>query len=255
MRFLLTRKFLFLNDGAGGTSPPPPPPPPATGTFTQDQVNAMMAKHKREMQEQNKKLSDDLATALEKINLTEAERAGFEETLGNIKSQHLTEAQKLTQENEKWKKKYEKDMATAAEEGKSWKSRFETTVITNAILQGASQHKAIKDTQLVDLLSGRAKVVQDVDDAGKPTGGFTVKLPVKTTDPKTKEAVVIELPVAEAIGEMKKDEGYFNLFESDDKSGLGGSGNARTKSTGNGGFQKNMSKDNFFDWMDKERKR
>ena len=69
-------------------------------------------------------------------------------------------------------------------------------------------------------------MVEEVDDAGNGTGRYVAKLAVDVLDPKTKKMVTLELPIDEAIGEMRKDATNANLFLTDGKPGIGGTGSA-----------------------------
>lgn len=244
------RRFIYMNDAPVVPPVTPPVTPPAT-TFTQEQVNKFLAEEKRKDNAARTKLVEELETLRNGLQLSEQQKTDFEASLETLKSQHMTEAQKLAAENDKWKKKHATDTTALGDETKQWRGRFENMMITNAIVSGAVQHKGLRPEQFVDMLSSKAKVVADVDADGKPTGTFSAKLPVKTVDPKSKETVIVDLPIAEAIGKMKGDEGYFNLFEEEGKGGLGGGGNARKK-TGNSEFSKNMDKDEFGKWFANE---
>jgi len=64
---------------------------------------------------------------------------------------------------------------------------------------------------------------------GEPNGEFTPVVKFPDVDAKTKQAIVMEYTIDEAVKRMKELDEYSNLFEDTMKGGLGGS-----KNTGNG---------------------
>ena len=267
-RFILTQKlrktFTFYNDPPAvpptvppTVPPPPPPPPPAAGkTFTQDEVNRMMAEHKRTLQENNAALVTQLEELRKNTALTQQQKDELDTRIQVLSQQHLTEQQKLQLQLDQATKKAKTEAETLAQEAKTWKGAFEGTMIENAVLAGSSEHKAVNAGQLLDLLRGKAKVVQELDASGQPTGKFLVKLPVKVVNPKTKAAEILELDAVEAIGKMREDPSNGNLFMFDGKTGLGGTNHPNNTAAGDGtpDFSK-MTPSEFRAWRDKEMKK
>lgn len=226
-RFYFRKFRTFFNEppAVPPVSPPPPPPPPAGKTFTQDEVNRMLAENKRSLQEQNQQLAADLQKIRDTAKLTQEEKDSLDTRIATLTSQHQTETQKLQGELEATKKKYKTDTEALAAGEKRWRTNFDTLLINNAITVGAAKHQAADPTgrQLQMMLSSQAKVVEVVDDSGQPTGRYQALLPI-TVIGKDKKPVVMELPIEEAIGKMREDESNANLFLTDGKPGLGGTG-------------------------------
>lgn len=239
-RYFLLKAFkikttTFYDDGdppAVPPVPPPPPPPPPTKTFTQEQVNAMLAENKKGLQKQNQELVAQLEQLRENVNLTAAQKEELDLRIQTLSQQHLTEQQKIALELDTTKKKLKTETEALANEANQWKGAFQSVMVQNAVLAGASQHKAANAEQLLDLVGNKAKVVQELDAEGKPTGKFLVKLPVKQIDPKTKQPVVVELDAIEAIGKMREDPTNANLFLFDGKAGHGGSNHPNNPASG-----------------------
>lgn len=247
-RLILTQKlrktFTFYNDPpvVPPVSPPPPPPPPPpvpVKTFTQEQVNAMMADHKRTLQENNSQLVTQLEEMRSTMNLTQQQRDELDSRITALSQQHLTEQQKLQLALDNAVKKHKTDTDSLGNEVKTWKGAFENTMIENSVLAGSVEHKAVNAGQLLDLLRAKAKVVQELDASGQPTGKFLVKLPVKVVNTKTKATEVLELDAIEAIGKMREDPSNGNLFMFDGKTGLGGTNHpSNTATNGDPDFSK-----------------
>lgn len=251
IRFYLLKAFTYYNDG--GVSPPPPPPPaspppPPAATFTQEQVNKIMADNKRALQQQNADLVAQLETFRSKANLTQQEKDELDARISTLQQQHLTKEQQLSGELEKANKKYKTDTEVLTQQGQQWQGRFTSLLVTNAILEGSSKHQAASAKQLTAMIAPQVKVVEEVDEAGKPTGNFVPKLPVTVIDPKTKKPVVVELGVVEAIGKMREDPEFANLFLFDGKAGLGGSNQSGGGGSGSPGYNANMTPEQYRKW-------
>lgn len=233
-RFLLKTTTYYDDGDPVPVSPPPPPPPPPVKTFTQEQVDKLMAEHRKGLQTQNQELVKQLEEIRSVSTLTQQQKDELDARITTLSQQHLTEQQKAAAEFETFKKKVTKDLEATSSEAKQWKGQFESVMVQNAIAAGAVAHKAANSDQMLDLLSSKAKVLPEIDNEGKPTGKFVVKIPVKVVDPKTKQPVILELPAAEAIGKMREDASNANLFLFDGKAGLGGNNHPSGK-TGTGG--------------------
>lgn len=226
--------------------PPPPPPPPAKTTFTQEEVNAMMAENKKALQKQNAELVTQLETLKQGKGLSEQEKADLQARIDQLSTQHMTEQQKLQAQVAKLEKDGKAALESLTGESKKWQGEYQRLLVTQGILQGVAAHKAADPTgeQLISMLMPRAKVVEVLDDAGNATGVYQAVLPVTIFD-KTKKPVAVELPVAEAIGKMREDPKNANLFLTDGKPGFGGSNSAGGGGSGKPAFDPNMAPSDY----------
>lgn len=239
VRFPLRTHTYF--DDPPAVPPTPPPPPPAPRTFTQDEVNAMLANNKRELQKKNEELATQLETLKSSSTLTAQEKADLEARIDQLRNEHLSEAQKLQNAVAASEKKYKTDTENLGKERDTWKNQFQSSLIETAIRAGASKHVAASADQMLALYGHKAKVVELLDDAGKPTGKFEVRLLVKQEDAKTKQDVEVELPMVEAIGELRKRPENFNLFLTDGKPGAGLLNGNAEQGKGNVGWRPGMT--------------
>jgi hypothetical protein len=230
---VILKAFTYFNDPPPPTVPPPPPGPIVFTKEQQDHVNKLLAENKRGLQDQNKELVKQLEELRSNANLTQQQKDELDARITTLQQQHLTTEQQLQAELDKINKKYKSDTENLTGESKKWRGSYENLLIENAIMAGSSKHTAVSATQMMNQLGSRAKVVEEVDDTGKPTGKFVVKLPMKILDSKTKKMVDVELEMVEAIGKMKEDTENANLFLYDGKAGLGGSNGATGGSSGN----------------------
>lgn len=80
------------------------------------------------------------------------------------------------------------------------------------------------------------------------------KMPVEVTDPKTKAKAIIELPIVEAIGKLRENDEFANLFNTDSRSGLGQNNHNRNVGGTNGqmpDFAK-MTTEEYAEWRKKQ---
>jgi hypothetical protein len=240
-------------------SPPPPPPlPPPGRVFTQAEVDKMMADHRQTLQKTNAELTTRLEQLQNTANLTKAEKEELAQTLETLNNQHKTAAQQQAEAADKAKKKYEADLAATSQDRDKYKTGYHTLIVTNSITAGAVKNNAADKTgkQLQLMLLPQAKVVDELDGEGKPTGHLVAKIGITYLDDKTKKPVSVELPVEEAIAKMATMDEYANLFMVDGKPGVGGSSGAGAKTGTNGtpDFSK-MSALEYREWREKQKKK
>jgi hypothetical protein len=209
--------------------PPAVPPAPSGKTFTEEQVAKMMEEHRKGLQTKNAELIAQLEEAKKASNLTAEERDNLTARIDALGKEHLTKEQQQASEYEKLKKKYDTDVKVKTEEATTYKSMYENTLIEHALVAAASKHKAHSTEQMLRMFKTDAKVVPILDDTGKPTGGTKVVMPVKVTDPKTQQPITLELSVDEAIGKIREDDNFANMFIDTSMSGFDENGNPKRK--------------------------
>jgi hypothetical protein len=204
---------------------PPPATPPVTPpkSFTQEQVNELLAKEKRDWQGKLKTETEKLQQLQQQANLTSEEKTNLQKQIEDLQSQYLTKEQQAALLLEKKDKESKSKFDSLSSERDTYKTQFETTLINHGIVAAAAANGAVSAEQLQDLLQGRSRVAEVKDDDGK-SKGFVVMVKFTDTDPKTKQAVQVELPVEDAVKRMKElPERFGNLFKDTKTGGMGGS--------------------------------
>lgn len=189
----------FYGNGDGGNSPPPEPPK----TFTQDEVNSLLAEHKRGLQKQ----LDDLKKA--------GDPAALKGKIKELSDSLLTKEQLAKQEIEEAKAKYDAELQAASQAANSWKGMFEGTVKKSAIATAANKHNAFDAEQLELLIGPQTSVVEVTDKDGKGTGQYKTVTKIEI-DGKT-----FELPTVDAVGKLRDANRYPNQFRVQGQSGTG----------------------------------
>ncbi len=200
-----------------------PPPPPTPATFTQEQVDAIVAKEKREHQTKQQTLTTQLEELKKTEGLTKKQKDDLQKQIDDLQQQYLTKEQLAAQKLDAERAAEKKTLEELSQDRDGWRGRFESTTVENAIIKAASDNEVFSAEQIKDLLIGRAKVVEEKDEHGK-VKGFNVLIKTTILDKKTNLPVPVEIPVDEAIKQMKaQPEKYGNLFKSGVTGGVGGS--------------------------------
>jgi len=208
-------------------TPPVEPPPPAVPpkTFTQEDLNKILAKEKRTYEERNQKLINDLKTMQDSATMTVQEKEALELRIEDLQKATMTKEELALREQAKAKKTYEDNLKALEGEATSWKSRYTKETIARSILDEAVRSEAYAPAQLVELLGTKSKLVPVLDETGKPTADFVTKISFDDVD-KDQKPVTLELTVSETLKRMKEIPDRFgNLFKSNANGGAGGSNN------------------------------
>lgn len=208
-------------------------------SFTQDEVNRMLAKDRKKHQEANKKLAADLEKFKSTAQLTVQEKEDLEKRIANLKGE-VESKEKLAQKDlAKTKKQFAEQLAKQEETAKMWEARFKQATLTRAITDAAVKHEAFDSGQIIALINSfNPEVVEDLDDEGNGKGTFTPKVKYQDTD-KDGNPTTLTLDVFEAVKRMKENtSSYGNLFKDTSTGGLGGSSGTPGKDLGDIDFYK-----------------
>jgi len=203
-----------------------------TKTFTQDEVNTFIAEEKRKWQGKETKWQQeqkDLVTQLEALRknetLTKDERDQLQSRIETLQAQYMTTEERARQAAEATQKRYDEERKQLTQERDIWRQKHQDLTITTAIASAAMEHEAISFEQIHALLSSRAKLVETLNEDGKPTGQYVPHVILNVTDSKGKP-VALDLNITDAVKHMKELPQYANLFKTTAKSGIGGTGSA-----------------------------
>lgn len=220
------------DEGTGDEIPPEPTAEKKgeTATFTQDQVNRFLADERRKLQKANEKTVSQLEALRKNASLTENEKVQLEERIETLKNEFLSKEQIAQKEAKKTEAKQKEELATVQKEIGKWKGLYEETTVENTLLgAAASDQDVFNPRQILELLKPKTRLVEELDEGGKPTGRFTprIKLPGKDKDGNN---IILELTASEAVKQLKENTAeYGNLFKSNVISGVGGSNNGSAR--------------------------
>lgn len=196
--------------------------------FTPDQqefFNRRMAEERKQLQTQNNKTIDELKKLQTAQGTTEQQKRELQDRINDLQRQYMSKEEISRQEQEKREKEYQGQIQSFKSEAETWKNRFHETTITRALQDGAIEFEAFNPGQIVDLLQGKTKLIEEKDSDGNSTGRLIPRVALMEYDNDGKP-VPLDLTVKEALTRMKNtSERFGNLFKSTLASGLGQSGN------------------------------
>jgi len=203
----------------------------ATGkTFTQEDMNRVLADEKRKHQANTRKALEELEAIKAKATLTDQERQELESRVETMRNELLTKEELAKKEQDKLSKKYSEDTTKLTAERDAWQQRFTDSTIQRSITDAAVTSKAYSPKQIVAILQPDTRLVESLDAEGHPTGEMIAKVEFSDVD-KDGKPVTLDLTIAEAVKRMSEMDEYANLFKTDGVGGVGGTNNARgTKS-------------------------
>lgn len=194
------------------TQPADPPVDDQGKTFTQEQMNKVLAEDRRKHSEKLKQVESQLSTLVETAQLTEAEKADLQKTRAELQKQLMTKEQIAAQERRTLKEKYDEEIKAEREARQAAESKYEDATIKRALSDAATLGDAFSNGQVVDLLRSNTKLVDD-----QPMVDFP------DIHVETGEAIVTQLSPEDAIKRMKElPDKYGNLFKANVINGVGG---------------------------------
>ena len=199
-----------------------------TKTFTQDEVNALVASERRNLENRSKSLLGELEALKTKSTMTAKEREELETRLEETKQALMTKEELAREQLTKLQKQREQEVTGLAAEREAWKNRFTHSTIQRSITDAAASSDAFNPSQIVAILAPSTRVVEATDEAGKPTGEFNVQVNFQDVG-KDGKPVKLDLSVQDAVKRLKEKAEFQNLFK-----GLGTGGTGSTN-RGSGG--------------------
>lgn len=191
-----------------------------TKTFTQDQVNKMLAEDRRKHASRTQKAIDELNALKERANITANERAELESRIEEMSNQLLTKEELAKKDLAKAEKKSKEIQESLTVDRDFWKNRYTQETIDRAIIGAAVEHNAFNPEQIVAMLGPHTRLVEESDDEGKPNGQYATIVKFADTDDEGKP-ITLDLSVKDAVKRMTEIDKFLNLFKTEGQGGLG----------------------------------
>lgn len=189
--------------------------------FTQDEVNALLAKEKRQFQEKSKQTLTQLEQLQQSAALTQEEKTNLEAQIEELRQRSMSAEEIAKQQVEKTKKEYDGKLTQTQQEAQRWEGSFKNMLVANSITDASIKHNAFSPQQIIAVLRPTTKVVEKIGADGKPTGEFEARVMFHGKNEKN-EPVTLDLTVEEAVKQMRDNPtDYGNLFKDMTKGGVG----------------------------------
>lgn len=203
---------------------PPVVDPPADETVTsQAELNNVLKREKEKFRKDREKLTKQLED-LRSASMSSEQKEALENQIEELRSQTLTVEERARHQLTKAQKDAQAALDSETTKAKTWESRYHDLKIGHEIVSAASSHEVLPGgVELVEsFLRPKTRLVPDLDDEGKETGTYTAKVKFNDTN-KEGKAVVLDLPVADAVKRMKElPEKFGSLFKGSANGGVGG---------------------------------
>ena len=183
-------------------------------TFTQEQVNTMLANNKKNLQTDLAKKTKALTDAQANVNLSQEEKDALAIRVNDLESLMMTDKELAARDKKKAAGEYKVALEKSETAAKKWKGLHDTMLISTAITNASmiEGQKAVNPSQLVSLFGGDASVVE-------ADGVFSVQVSVATVG-EDGVAKTLTLAPEAAIKEYASRNEYMNLFDDPSKDGL-----------------------------------
>lgn len=209
---------------SGNKTPPGDPPagdPPADDqkTFTQEDLNRILADDKRKHQEKLKQVEGNYQELLKSQSLTKEERDKLKSDLQDLQKSQLTKEQQLERERKEAEEKYKNELKSEMERANHWEGLFKKETVNRSLQDAAMGAEAFNPNQIVGLLQPFTEL-KDVE------GNLSPMVDFPDVDEKTGDEIRTLRTPQDAVKRMKElPKMYGNLFKSNVVSGVG-AGNA-----------------------------
>lgn len=207
-------------------------------SFTQEQVNSMLAKQKEEQNKNTQKAIDELNALKKKSKLTSGETKKLEDKIEELQNQILTKEEQSARDKDKLEKDSKKQIEELTKQSDTWRTRFEQSSIRRSIVDASAAHDAFSAEQIEAILMP-ISTLKELENDGEPTGDFQTRVAFKTED-KEGKPVTLDLSPTEAVKRMKESDQYLNLFKGE---GQGGFGDRNKNKQGGKGTLSSVSSD------------
>lgn len=224
------------NDPPADPPPSDPPAPPKGGkdkTFTQADLDRVVAAQRRELQQKH---ADDVNRLKKSAGLTAEEKEHLETRSKELEDALLTEKEQAKKEVNRLKKQLteERDKERTRAEV-NW-GLYTKSLVNTEIATAAAKHKAFNPKQVEAIVQPLCVVEDEKDETLKPTGEHIVRVKTQKKGESGKMEPVA-MTVEEFIAQMGESEDYCNLFLSDRPGGMG----VRPARKGGGPDPKNLT--------------
>ncbi len=192
-------------------------------TFTQEQVNGIVAADRRKLEEALKKTEKQYQELLASQSLTEQERKALQANLEMVQGQLRSKEEQLLLEKKQVEEAYAGKLQEMEKKATHFETMYRDSTIERALQDAAVKHEAWSPSQVVSLLRGQTKMLEETDPkTGKLTGKYKPVVEMQALNTTTGEMETKAYTPEDAVRKMKDTpDTWGNLFKSGVVSGIG----------------------------------
>ena len=192
-------------------------------TFTQDEVNRIVATDRRKLEDSLKKTEKQYQDLLASQSLTEQERKALKANLEMVQGQLRSKEEQLLLEKKQVEEVYAGKLQESEKKASFFETLFRDSTIERALQDAAVRHEAFSPSQIVTQLRSQTKMLEETDPkTGRLTGKYKPMVEMLTVNPTTGETETKAYTPEEAVKKMKDDpDTWGNMFRSGVVSGIG----------------------------------
>jgi|GEM_PF-3482143 len=184
-------------------------------TFTQAELNKILAEDKRKHQERYAQLESEHRELLQNQSLTEEERKKLNGRIADLQAAQRTKEQQIEFDRKQAEEKHTEALTAAEKRGDHWESLYKKETVARSLQDAAAQGDAFNPAQIVGLLQPMTEL-KDIEGVLTPMVSFPDK------DEKTGEDVQTLCTPTDAVKRMRQlPKVWGNLFKSNIVSGVG----------------------------------
>jgi len=203
--------------------------------LTQEQFNKALAEDRRKHASKLTEVEQQLSKVLETAQLTAAEKTELANSRDQLKKQLMTKEQLAAEEKKKLEDAFNNQLRDVTKERDEIQTKYEDSTIKRSLQDAAITAEAFNPSQIVDLLRGNTKLVND-----KPMVTFN------DVNAETGEPVELTLTPGDAVKRMSELKQTFgNLFKNNVIGGVGGGATADGMSGAGDVDVRNLSPDQY----------
>ncbi len=192
-------------------------------TFTQEEVNRIVAADRRKLEDTLKKTEKQYKDLLASQGLTEQERKALQANLEVLQGQLRSKEEQLLMEKKQVEESYAAKLQELEKKAAFYETLYRDSSIERALTDAAVKHDAFSPSQIVTQLRGQTKMIEETDPkTGKLMGKFRPMVEMQAVNPTTGEVETKAYTPDEAVKKMKDTpEQWGNLFRPNVVSGIG----------------------------------
>ncbi len=195
----------------------------AAKVFTQEDVNRIVAADRRKLEESLKKTEKQYKDLLASQSLTEQERKALQANLEMVQGQLRSKEEQLLLEKKQVEEVYAGKLQEMEKKASFFETLYRDSTIERALQDAAVKHEAWSPSQVVTLLRGQTKMLEETDPkTGKLTGKYKPMVEMQAVNTTSGEMETKAYTPEDAVKKMKDTpETWGNLFRSGVVSGIG----------------------------------